>query len=361
MTTVDLNEVNTEEFITDDVVTRDVPGNGKGKYSFMRVKYKYGDQHTKKGRSCVIDFPRGVADYGLQVETDEETGRVSYKMRYVPLNVSSSIKLLEKTSEMEEWAANKFAVNKVAMANLKGRVTAAGLLENGLTRIMYRKENEETGEYIDISDSNLPSKFLKLDAGTVKPEFKTKFRMTVGKDENGDPIIKDVPWEALYNKRVTFEPALHFYRLCSSGSGQSFQSTLKSALIISIEDPPQRELHKEKAKELAKDDEYLKQSSAQYEAALKLAAESGINFDDPTTIPSDEGTSGESKDDKTPPTIDPLKIVQAVTGGGSSETTPTLSTTLTPPTLESFVSTSKDEKSGSVGIELPPGVPVIKS
>lgn len=349
---VNYKEIDTSKLKKDKVETKDVPGNA-GRYSYAKVKYNIGDDRAPLPRSFVVRWPVGVSNFGIQVKTDDKTGRVNYQLKYVPEKMSDAADLIESMDILDQWSAKVFEENRIEMEHLDATDTASHLLRKGLNRILYRKKDTMTAQFLPLAQDNLPSIYLGLDAGMHNPDFRTKFQRVVGVDDDGNPIMADVPWKLLYDMRVTFVPHVHFYRLCSSGRGQTFQRTLKSAIVIKIEKPKRKNAHESTARELLADPEYLKEANLQFLEAEKLASERGVDPLDPSTIPSHDGEESNDEGSSGIGYVDPLAAVKAVTG------TPSLSTTITPtvpkPSLEKFVSSSTPDPVSTV--TAPPSKP----
>ena len=346
MSKVNYSEIDTSKLSTEQVFTKDVPGGGdKGKYSYMKVKHDFGGT---KAYSFVVKAPQGTANFGIQMQTNEN-GKESYKVNYKPDDPVEAESFLESTQLLEQWAAKSFHENRIKMQYLEPTDDETFILRR-MNKILYVPTDDLTG--IRVPDS-IPSKFLNLDTGWLNPRFRTKFERVVGEDEDGKPIMKPVPWELLMGMRVTIVPHIHFYRLCSSKGGQSFQCNLRSAIVVDIQKPEEKNAHEEEAKKLLANPEYLKRM----EESIRLAQEMAAKRESLLMHPSESGTGAPESGT---PLVNPMDAVKRVTSMGTTDsTTPDPIPT---PTLESFVDVNTLTKS-TEGHNLPtlPGMPGMPS
>nr|QBK91919.1 MAG: hypothetical protein LCPAC304_02600 [Pithovirus LCPAC304] len=358
MSKVNHSEIDLSKLSIEKVMTKDVPGGGdKGKYSFAKVKYRYPD--TPKPYAFVVKAPQGTANNGIHMKK-EDNGSISYSIRYEPDDPTEAEALIGNIDLLKQWAAQVFCDNRIEMQHLDPLDDKAFILRR-MTKILRVQTDPLTGVRIPKSK---PFQYLKLSTGWNNPIFRTKFQRVIGEDEDGEPIMEDVPWEYLTGMRVTFIPQIQFYRLCSSSQGQSFQCDLKRAIVVDIQKPNRENPHMEEAKKLLSDPNYLSGMEESIRIAKEMAAE---RMTDPEFMQLQSGGGVGTPESGAPP-VDPLEAVRRVTPMTTTDSpTPTSMgatdpTTPSPPpatpTLESFVAVNP-LSSSTAGLNLPalPGMP----
>lgn len=248
----------------DDPETKIIKGT-TNKYTIMKSKYNVGTPDSPYPRALRVQFPVGTAGRGIQSQKNDR-GTLDWSIRYVPDDVTEGEVLLEKMVQLKEHAAKSIHKNRSKFHNIKNTTKYEVVLDN-LKDIMYVKY-DEFGERVEGS---IPSKFLKLDEGNINPIYRTRFQRVIGKDDHGNPVMEEVPWELLENMSVTFIPIVEFYRIFSGASGQSYQAKCRSAIVIDVDKPRQTNDHEDTAKSLLENDEYLKEQNEKWKMAQEMA------------------------------------------------------------------------------------------
>lgn len=278
---------------------KDANGKKKGEYTIMKSKYNVGTPDSPYPRALRVQFPIGTAGRGIQRQTNERGGD-DWSIRYVPDDFTEGEQLLEKMVQLKEHTAKVIHKNRSKFHNIKNTSKYEVVLDN-LKDIMYVKTDDD-GERVEGS---LPSKFLKLDEGNMNPIYRTRFQRVVGKDDHGNPIMEDVPWELLENMAVTFIPIVEFYRVFSGSVGQSLQAKCRSAIVVNIDKPQQRNDHEDTAKSLLANEGYLKEQNEKWKMAQEMAAARARGEDPEEDALTEEGEDPDGE-------VDALAAVSAV-------------------------------------------------
>jgi len=324
--------------------------NGKdiGKFSAIRSKYNIGTPDSEFLRSLRVEFPVGTAGRGIQKQ-ENDNGSVNWTIRYVPDDLTEGEELLEKMKMLKRCAGQAIYENRSKVHNVKTTSRLESILDN-MSDIMYVK-TDDMGVRVEGSP---PSKFLKLDTGSYSIDYRTRFERVVGKDKNGEPVMEDVPWELLEGMCVTFKPIIEFYRVFSGSVGQTFQSKLRSAIVIDVDKPKHRNDHEETAKALLGDDSYLKEQNEKWKMAREMADARAREEDS-----EGDGRDGGIASDNPDSLIDALAAVKAVSNIPviSSSTTSPSSKSDEPTSLTDFVKTENPTSKGRAEILDLPSIP----
>lgn len=317
MSAIHYTNIDTERLDIDEVKAgkiTDKNGNSKGVFSTMRTKYNVGTLESPIVRSFVVEGPVGTANQGIQ-EQENENGNKSYTIRYKPDDLKEAEDFLEKMKLLKARAAKALYDNRREkdMHHVKPTSKEETILDN-LRDIMYIP-TDDFG--VRLADS-VPSKFLNLDTGSYNPIFRTRFQRVAGLDDNDEPIMEEIPWELLYGMRVTFVPHLSFYRIYSGVGSKSFQCKLRSAIVIDIQKPKQKNPHLETAKKLVSNPEYLTHMNESLRLAQEMAeARARGDLDEDGNISPSRSTPSSSH--SPPVVVDPMAAVKAVTNIPSLE------------------------------------------
>jgi len=307
MSKINFRDFDVDRVMVEKVETKPVPDN-KGNYSFMKFRYNVGTPEAPIKKPFTLEFPRCTANRGIEMQIDDNTGRVSFSIQAKPDDPTEAEELYEKMSLFKKKVAQFLYENRVEMEHIKPTTSLAFILED-LKNIMY-VPTDKMG--IRIPNST-PSMYLKLDDGSYDIKYKSQFLIAVGTNpKTGKVITKPLDWEDLKDMRVTYTPLVNFFRVFSGQLLRTIQSKMRSATVHDLREPeivnPQEEL----ALELASNPDYMKQ----IEAGLKLARERAAAraLEGPPS-PSRGTTEGETSS-STP--IDPMEaanIVAAATKG----------------------------------------------
>jgi len=319
----------------DEVQTKKITdSNGKdiGKFSAIRSKYNIGSPESEFLRSLRIEFPIGTAGRGIQKQ-ENENGSTNWTVRYVPDDLTEGEELLEKMVMLKRCAAKAVYKSRAKVHNVKSTSKLESIVDN-MSDIMYVK-TDEMGVRLEGSS---PSKFLKLDTGSYNIDYKTRFERVAGKDKNGEPIMEEVPWELLEGMCVTFKPIVEFYRVFSGSVGQSFQSKLRSAIVINIDKPKHRNDHEETAKALLVDSSYLTEQNEKWKMAREMAdARARGELEEES-----DSENPDPFDSKSTDVVDALSAVKAVSN------IPKIQDVRDSKSLTEFVKTNSDSDSEDV-------------
>jgi hypothetical protein len=209
---------------------------GEGTYSVLYLKYNFGTKDNPNKKGLAIEYPVGVSNMGITENTDK-SGRSRESIFFRPFipKLGEIVGNKPATQEMVDKATEDAKIWVEKMQMLK-EVCAKGVFKQH-KNIEHVKNNAKMDFilptmkdiiYMELNDDDepvegtIPSQFLKLNPGIPKPYLRSVFNIVVGYKTVGEgdkakkiPIIEEMPWSALYGKKITYRPVVNFYRIFS--------------------------------------------------------------------------------------------------------------------------------------------------
>ena len=276
MSKVKFSDIDVSKIIFSEPEFKKVP-NQSGEYSFMKLQYNHGTEGAVKKGRFLVEFPKCVANRGVEKRVDKETGKESYSIQAKFENPKEAEQLYEIMDAVRERIALELfkqrrhdKIRHVTFYPKDPDEANIRSIYRNLRDIMYIPIDKQTQERIEGS---VPSMYLKLDEGNFDPKYRSRFNIIEGiNPKTQKPIIKPMDWDLLGDMCVTYTPLVNFYRAFTGQLIKCVQSKMISATIEDLKEPeivnPQMEL----AMAYASNPEYIENMAAKMKWAQERAA-----------------------------------------------------------------------------------------